>query len=132
MFATVVLFLGGCARESKADAVTFKIICKSENVYMLFYTMYLDGEYFCQGGFADPDDGPLTAESDLSMTFAKDYFEGRDISRMSFDFSAFGADDVEEIGSTQPVAVAATYGDTYVIEFSGNTENGYVASLTGS
>ena len=109
--------------------MTIKIICRGEGVYKLFYTMYIDGAYFCQGGFADADDAALTEKSDLTMSFGRDYFEGADISRMSLDLSPFGQDDDREAGTTDVIAIPAEYGRTYVVEFSGDATHGFSASL---
>lgn len=111
------------------EMVTFKIKCESQDIYQIFYTMYIDNEYYSKGGMADLEGNVITSETDLTISFAKDYFEGKDISKISFTFSPYGKDDIEEISTTDMLKINAEYGETYNIIFSGDKENGFKAEL---
>lgn len=115
--------------NDEKNMVTFKIECTSENIYQIYYTMYIDGEYFSKGGIADLDGNVITNETDMTLSFPKGYFEDKDISKLSFTFSPYGKDDIEEIATTDELYINAEYGKTYNIIFSGNKENGFIAKL---
>ena len=106
------------------EIVTFKIKCESKDIYKIFYTMYIDNEYYSKGGMAD-----ITEETDMTLAFPKGYFENKDISKISFTFSPYGKDDIEEIATTDMLKINAEYGRTYNIIFSGDKENGFKAEL---
>lgn len=125
----VVLWVVPGMIDSSNQKVSFKVVCESEEIYRIFYTMYLEGEYYSMGGMADLDGGVLTPESELELTFVEGYFDGKDISELEFEFSPYGKDDEEEIGTTNRLAIEAKYGDEYVIVFSGDEESGFKAEL---
>ena len=72
------------------EDLTLRVVCQSPEVYQLYYTLYLDGEEYCQGGWGDIDGAPLTAQSDLTALFPQGYFEGRDLSGLAVDLSPYG------------------------------------------
>ena len=37
------------------EDLTLRVVCQSPEVYQLYYTLYLDGEEYCQGGWGDID-----------------------------------------------------------------------------
>ena len=98
-------------------------------VVWLIYTMYIDNEYYSKGGMADLEGNVITEETDMILTFPKGYFEDKDISKISFTFSPYGKDDIEEIATTDMLKINAEYGKTYNITFSGDKENGFKAEL---
>ena len=125
--ATLLLCLTGCGNGD--DTVTFRLVCQSKDIYQIYYTCYIDGESFCMGGLADLDGNELTEETDLTFSLSRDYFEGADISKLSFDFSPYGKDDTSEIATTERLYIAAEYGKTYTIYFSGDREHGFTVEL---
>lgn len=131
--SAALLSLAGCqtvVQEVDAqDAVTIQLVCQSEDVYQIFYSTYLEGEAYGQGGWADLDGKALTPETSLTASFDKEYFEGKDISTLSMDFSPYGEGDTVELATTEQVAIPAEYGETYTILFTGDEENGFTAQL---
>ena len=91
--------------------------------------MYIDNEYYSKGGMADLEGNVITEETDMTLTFPKGYFEDKDISKISFTFSPYGKDDIEEIATTDMLKINAEYGKTYNITFFGDKENGFKAEL---
>ena len=93
--SAALLSLAGCQTAAKQavqeldvqDAVTIQLVCQSEDVYQIFYSTYLEGEEYGQGGWADMDGKALTSETSLTASFDKDYFDGKDLSTLSMDFS---------------------------------------------
>ena len=127
IFMSVILC--GCG----TDSFTVNVVCESEDVYMIFYSTYLDDELCGIGGMADYDKNPLTKESKLKRTFSKAYFDGRDdVSSFSMDLSPYGRDDTSEAGTTNQVYIAARYGGEYTIVLSGNRRNGFTAKFVES
>ena len=132
VFVACMFFLSACGADPSSvaeDQIRIQLICESKDIYQIYYTCYIDGEYFAMGGFADLDGNELTADSDCSAIFSKGYFEGNDISKLSFDFSPFGKGDVVELARTDQVAIQAQYGHSYTIIFSGDVSNGFTAEL---
>ena len=135
--SAALLSLAGCQTAAKnavqeleaQDAVTIQLVCQSEDVYQIFYSTYLEGEAYGQGGWADLDGKALTPETSLTASFDKEYFEGKDISTLSMDFSPYGEGDTVELATTEQVAIPAEYGETYTILFTGDEENGFTAQL---
>lgn len=131
--SAALLSLAGCqtvVQEVDAqDAVTIQLVCQSQDVYQIFYSTYLEGEAYGQGGWADLDGKALTPETSLTASFDKEYFEGKDISTLSMDFSPYGEGDTVELATTEQVAIPAEYGETYTILFTGDEENGFTAQL---
>ena len=135
--SAAMLSLAGCQTAAKnavqeldaQDAVTIQLVCQSEDVYQIFYSTYLEGEAYGQGGWADLDGKALTPETSLTASFDKEYFEGKDISTLSMDFSPYGEGDTVELATTEQVAIPAEYGETYTILFTGDEENGFTAQL---
>lgn len=111
------------------NVVIFKIECESKDIYQIYYTMFIDGEYFSKGGFADLDGNVITKETDMTLSLPKGYFEDKDISKISFTFSPYGKDNKKEISTTEELYINAEYGKTYNIIFSGDIENGFKAKL---
>lgn len=111
------------------DIVTFKIKCESKDIYKIFYTMYIDDEYYSEGGMADLQGNIITEETDMTLTFPKGYFEDKDISKIAFTFSPYGKDDIEEIATTDMIKINAEYGKTYNIIFYGDKVSGFKAEL---
>lgn len=112
------------------DAFRIRVICESGGIQQLFYSCYLDDAYYAQGGMADLAGDELTADTELTLTFPRSYFEGaEDISRFAIDFSPYGKDDTSEIMTTEKVRFAPEYGKTYTIHFSGDKETGFQARL---
>lgn len=111
------------------EDLTLRVVCQSPEVYQLYYTLYLDGEEYCQGGWGDIDGAPLTAQSDLTALFPQGYFEGRDLSGLAVDLSPYGEGDTREIATTPPVELHAQYGGSYTILFTGDEEQGFTAQV---
>ena len=105
------------------------VVSRRGPVYQSFYSTYLEGEAYGQGGWADLDGKALTPETSLTASFDKEYFEGKDISTLSMDFSPYGEGDTVELATTEQVAIPAEYGETYTILFTGDEENGFTAQL---
>ena len=88
--SAALLSLAGCqtvVQEVDAqDAVTIQLVCQSEDVYQIFYSTYLEGEEYGQGGWADMDGKALTSETSLTASFDKDYFDGKDLSTCPWIF----------------------------------------------
>ena len=120
VLSAALLSLAGCQTAAKnavqeldaQDAVTIQLVCQSEDVYQIFYSTYLEGEAYGQGGWADLDGKALTPETSLTASFDKEYFEGKDISTLSMDFSPYGEGDTVELATTEQVAIPAEYGET--------------------
>ena len=135
--SAALLSLTGCQTAAKQavqelnaqDAVTIQLVCQSEDVYQIFYSTYLEGEEYGQGGWADMDDKALTSETSLTASFDKDYFDGKDLSTLSMDFSPYGEGDTVELATTEQVDIPAKYGETYTILFTGDEESGFTAQL---
>ena len=111
------------------EDLTLRVVCQSPEVYQLYYTLYLDGEEYCQGGWGDIDGDPLTGQSDLTALFPQGYFEGRDLSGLAVDLSPYGEGDTREISTTPPVELRAQYGGCYTILFTGDGEQGFTAQV---
>lgn len=135
--SAALLSLAGCQTAAKQavqelyaqDAVTIQLVCQSEDVYQIFYSTYLEGEEYGQGGWADMDGKALTPETPLAASFGKDYFEDKDLSTLSMDFSPYGEGDTVELATTEQVDIPAKYGETYTILFIGDEESGFTAQL---
>ena len=135
--SAALLSLTGCQTAAKQavqelnaqDAVTIQLVCQSEDVYQIFYSTYLEGEEYGQGGWADMDGKALTSETSLTASFDKDYFDGKDLSTLSMDFSPYGEGDTVELATTEQVDIAAAYAETYTILFTGDEESGFTAQL---
>lgn len=135
--SAALLSLAGCQTAAKQavqelnaqDAVTIQLVCQSEDVYQIFYSSYLEGEEYGQGGWADMDGQALTSETSLTASFDKDYFDGKDLSTLSMDFSPYGEGDTVELATTEQVDIPAKYGETYTILFTGDEESGFTAQL---
>lgn len=135
--SAALLSLTGCQTAAKQavqelnaqDAVTIQLVCQSEDVYQIFYSTYLEGEEYGQGGWADMDGKALTSETSLTASFDKDYFDGKDLSTLSMDFSPYGEGDTVELATTEQVDIPAKYGQTYTILFTGDEESGFTAQL---
>lgn len=119
----------GDAAAQAEGPVTIQLVCESDDIYQVFYTAYLEGEAYTQGGWADLDGGPLTPESDTTAAFPPGFFEGGDLSTLSMDFSPYGPGDTSEIATTQQVAIPAQPGGTYTVVLSGDESSGFVAQL---
>lgn len=135
--SAALLSLTGCQTAAKQavqelnaqDAVTIQLVCQSEDVYQIFYSTYLEGEEYGQGGWADMDGKALTSETSLTASFDKDYFDGKDLSTLSMDFSPYGEGDTVELATTEQVDIPAKYGETYTLLFTGDEESGFTAQL---
>ena len=135
--SAALLSLAGCQTAAKQavqelyaqDAVTIQLVCQSEDVYQIFYSTYLEGEEYGQGGWADMDGKALTSETSLTASFDKDYFDRKDLSTLSMDFSPYGEGDTVELATTEQVDIPAKYGETYTILFTGDEESGFTAQL---
>lgn len=130
LLALTITACGGApAAQPGEDAFSIKVICESEGIYQIFYSCYLQDEYYAQGGIADLDGKEITAESDLTLTFPRSYFEGEAISGFAIEFSPYGKDDTSELATTEKVRFAPAYGKTYSIRFSGDKKTGFQARL---
>ncbi len=132
MLALCMFFsLAACGKPAEKTEESFcvNIICESKGIYQIFYSCFLNDEYYSMGGMGDYDHNELTEETELKLVFTKDFFEGRDISGFSMSFSPYGKDDTSEIGTTNKVAIAAEYGQSYTIIFSGDSSEGFTAEL---
>ena len=135
--SAALLSLTGCQTAAKQavqelnaqDAVTIQLVCQSEDVYQIFYSTYLEGEEYGQGGWADMDGKALTPETSRTASFDKDYFDGKDLSTLSMDFSPYGEGDAGELATTEQVDSPAKDGETYTILFTGDGESGFTAQL---
>ena len=133
LWAALTLLLGltacgGSPSDSTEDSsFSVRIICEAPD---LFYTYYVDGVSRGSGGVADLNGSALTAESDLTLPFPQSRFEqGDDIALFSIDFSPYGRDDTAELATTQPIRIAAQYGQHYTVVLSGDREQGFQAVL---
>lgn len=125
----MIFAFGACASENE-NAFTVKVLCQSRKIYQIFWTCYLDGKPCGRGGMADLEGNEITEQTDLTLSFSKDYFEGKeDVSGFSIDFSPYGKNDTSEISTTEPVKISAEYGKTYTILFSGDRTAGFQATL---
>lgn len=134
MLAAAVLLtlcLAACSAETTSeDAFTVRVVCESDGVWQIFYSCYLDGEYYGMGGMADLDGVELTEDTDLSVSFTRSFLgEDADLSQFSIDFSPYGENDTSEIGTTNQVAINAEYGQSYTVVLSGDRESGLQAEL---
>ena len=130
----LALLLAACGaapkEETAQDAFSIRVRCEAKQVYQIFYTCYLNGEYYGKGGMANLDGGEITEDSELVLDFPQSFFENdADLSAFSIDFSPYGKEDTEEIATTPRVAIDAEYGKSYTIRFSGNEESGFKAEL---
>jgi hypothetical protein len=124
MVSAVMIFGGG-----DKDSFTVKVICESNGISMIFYSSYINGEHFDDGGMADSQGNELTSESTLEVVKTKSYMEGNDIAGFSMDFSLYGKNDTSEIGTTNRVDIPAEYGQTYTIVLRGDKDSGFTAEL---
>lgn len=135
--AAVILFLcipmvfAACSPKNDSDpnAIYIKIKCQSEDVYQIFYSSYIDGQYYGMGAVADQDGRRLTSDMVLETVLTKSYFEDSDVSLLSMDFSPYGENESYEMGTTNQVAIKAEYGKTYTVLISGSKESGFTATL---
>lgn len=135
--AAVILLLcipivfAACSPKNDSDpnAIYIKIKCQSEDVYQIFYSSYIDGQYYGMGAVADQDGRRLTSDMVLETVLTKSYFEDSDVSLLSMDFSPYGENESYEMGTTNQVAIKAEYGKTYTVLISGNKESGFTATL---
>ena len=112
------------------DTFAVRLICKSRDVYRIYYSCYLDGAYCGMGGMADLDGEALDAESPMTIYFPRSYFDGaEDISSFSMDFSPYGENDTAELATTARLSIPAAYGTCRTVEFSGDRETGFTAAL---
>lgn len=122
----------GVTAPDAADESAFSIdlICRSEGIYQVFYTYYIDGQSCGMGAVADLDGGVLTPESELTLSFPQALFdEGADVSGFSIDFSPYGQGDTSELGTTAQVYIPAEYGGRYAILLTGSAADGFSAQL---
>ena len=138
LWAALTLLLGltacgGSPSDSTEDSsFSVRIICEAPDLCQIFYTYYVDGLSRGSGGVADLNGSALTAESDLTLPFPQSRFEqGDDIALFSIDFSPYGRDDTAELATTQPIRIAAQYGQHYTVVLSGDREQGFQAVLQG-
>ncbi len=130
MTAFLMIFTLGACAEEKENTFTVKVLCQSKEIYQIFWTCYLDGERFGSCGMADLEGNEITEQTDLTLSFSRDYFEGReDVSGFSIDFSPYGKNDISEISTTAPVKIPAEYGKTYTLLFSGDRTAGFQVTL---
>lgn len=128
----MIFTLGSCASKNE-NAFTVKVLCQSREIYRIFWTCYLDGERCGSGGMADLEGNEITEQTNLTLSFSRDYFEGKeDVSGFSIDFSPYGKNDTSEISTTEPVRIPAEYGKTYTILFSGDRASGFQGILQPS
>lgn len=128
----MIFTLSSCANKSE-NVFTVKVICQSREIYQIFWTCYLNGERCGSGGMADLEGNEITEQTDMTLNFSRDYFEGEeDVSSFSIDFSPYGKNDTSEISTTEPVKIPAEYGKTYTILFSGDRTTGFQGTLQPS
>lgn len=129
-----LILLAACGQESSTDpnAVNIEIKCQSADVYQIFYSSYIDGQYYGMGAAADQDGRRITSDMVLKTVLTKSYFEDSDVSLLSMDFSPYGENESYEMGTTNPVAIPAEYGKTYTVLISGSKESGFTATLEES
>lgn len=125
----VVGFLFFKQKNNDEDFVTFKVECQSKGIYMIFYRMYINGERYADGGISNVDHQELSPDKISTLKFPKAYFEGNDISKISFTLSPYGKDSEEEMGTTNELKINAKYGNTYNIILGGNKEEGFIIKL---
>ena len=130
----LALTLTSCSNEpteqTATDAFSVTVVCESEDIYQIFYSCYIDDEYYGMGGMADLDGGEITADTDLTLSFTSSFLgEDADITKFSIDFSPYGKDDTSEIATTNRVYIDAEYGENYTIIFSGDKDSGFTAEL---
>lgn len=133
LLLTVTVF-AACGRQSDTDpnAVNIEIRCECADVYQIFYSTYINGQYYGMGAAADMDGRMITSDMVLKTVLTRSYFEGADISSLAMDFSPYGKDESHEMGTTNQVQINAEYGKTYTILISGDTDSGYTATLQES
>ena len=121
LWAALTLLLGltacgGSPSDSTEDSsFSVRIICEAPDLCQIFYTYYVDGVSRGSGGVADLNGSALTAESDLTLPFPQSRFEQ--------------GDDTAELATTQPIRIAAQYGQHYTVVLSGDREQGFQAVL---
>lgn len=127
----IPMVFAGCGQEGDADpnAIYIEIKCQSADVYQIFYSSYIDGQYYGMGAAADQDGRRINSDMVLKTVLTKSYFEDSDVSLLSMDFSPYGENESYEMGTTNQVAIKAEYGKTYTVLISGNRESGFTAAL---
>lgn len=125
------IIFSACAQESNSDpnAIYIEIKCQSADVYQIFYSSYIDGQFYGMGAVADQDGRMLTSDMVLQTVLTKSYFEDSDVSLLSMDFSPYSENESHEMGTTNRVAIKAEYGKTYTVLISGSKESGFTATL---
>lgn len=133
LLLTVTVF-ASCGRQNDTDpnAVNIEIRCECDDVYQIFYSTYINGQYYGMGAVADMDGRRITSDMTLRTVLTRSYFEGADISSLAMDFSPYGKDESHEMGTTNQVQINAEYGKTYTILISGDKDSGYTATLQES
>lgn len=129
VFALIMLLLSACGQEDNADAFTVEIKCESAEVYRIFYSTYIDGQYYGMGAVADQDGRVITSDMVLKTVLTRSYFENSDITLLSMDFSPYGENDSYEMETTNKVEFEAEYGKTYTVIISGDKESGFRAEV---
>ncbi len=78
IFAFLMIFtLSSCANKSE-NVFTVKVICQSREIYQIFWTCYLNSERRGSGGMADLEGNEITEQTDMTLNFSRDYFEGEE------------------------------------------------------
>ena len=120
--------LAACGGRTE-DSFTVRIQCESEGLSQIFYSVYIDGEYRGMGGVADLDGGEIVPGRVFQLSFDPSWFqEGDDLSGFSLTLSPYGADDTQELGTTDPMTVPAEYGGDYTVVLSGDEKEGFSIS----
>lgn len=127
----VITAFAACGQQSDTDpdAVNIEVKCECADVYQVFYSSYIDGQYYGMGAAADMNGGMITSDMVLKTVLTRSYFEKADISSLAMDFSPYGKDESYEMGTTNQVQINAEYGKTYTILITGDKDSGFVATL---
>lgn len=124
------LLLVSCHSPSK-DQIALRIVCESEGIYQLFYSIYLGDQPMGMGGMADLEHKPLTPETELEVRFSKERLDGaQDLSQLMIELSAYGEHDRHEIGTSNKLRIPAEYGQVYRLIFSGDVNRGFKLTLS--
>lgn len=130
MIICLPIIFSACGQSnSDPNAIYVEIKCQSADVYQIFYSSYIDGQYYGMGAVADQDGRMITSDIVLQTVLTKSYFEDSDVSLLSMDFSPYGENESHEMGTTNQVAIKAEYGKTYTVLISGSKESGFTAVM---
>ena len=130
----LALFLGvsvaGAPVVDEGDGFFVKVLLETEEpVYELSCAYKLDGEAVGEWGVCAADGRSPLGEEGFEVFRLEDFPEGADLSDFSIAFSLTNSFDGEEVPVENEISLSPTYGDTYVVRVSGDSESGYRAQV---